>query len=323
MVGAAAGSGRTPLEAALQSEELGLALSRFLRVPAAQRLRCTARWCFSPAALPHTHRALAARRSICRSFALVELALRWDSRGNHVDAGWAPQVRLEDLRDRVLARTAGAEALGDARLGQVLALAQDMIQVLEPRQGEVALALHVGGERRVPSTAELAARCGRFEAALAGITDELAAGRAPCCQVPSSAPSGEGPRRRLKRARSVLWSFSKPAELEELGPLTARYELARRQLEVAEPAERAALGAEWACGVLEELLESLGGRVDEERLVRELQRRARGLRSRHGPAVSWHERREARVWISALVAIVEAEVCGGTPKGGRGRGESS
>ncbi|CAK0837880.1 unnamed protein product, partial [Prorocentrum cordatum] len=313
MAAAAPRAGPPPAEALLQSEGPCLALSACLREAACGRLRCAARWCLSPEAVPGTRRALAARRSVGRLFALVEVALRSDAKGNHVHSGPAPRVRLEDLRARVLARTAGAEELDDKRLGQVLAVARGMIQVLEPQQGEVVLALCVGGEERVPSTTELAARCRCFEAAMAGITEELAVGQVPCVPVPCAAPSGAGPRRKLKRTYSCSekWSFASPVQWELVGPRAAKYESDRQQLEVAELAERAVCGAELACSVAEELLESSGGRVDEERLFKELQKRASYLRLQPRARISTlgrpHDKREARAWISTLVALVEAE----------------
>jgi len=183
----------------LESEEISLLLSSFLSQHACWCMRRTAQTVLSPTTAPRVRRALSWRQELSQLYATLDAFLSLKA---------LALVPLQEIR--LFFDATSSAGLFDARLGQLLALAGELLVIRELKCGEPAIQQQRDdGELRVQTLPELNARHECFEATLASITEQLACNRVPSQDLPAPSTTAR-PRRRLSRQSSMVCLDERP-----------------------------------------------------------------------------------------------------------------
>lgn len=230
----------------LESEEISLLLSSFLSQHACWCMRRTAQSVLSPITAARVRKALSWRQEFSRLYATLDAFLSLKA---------SALVPLQEIR--LFFDATSRAGLFDARLGQLLALAGQLLVISELKCGEPAIGQQCShGEFRVQTLPELSARHECFEAALASITEKLACNRVPCQDLPAPTTAAR-PRRRLSRQSSISLPQNKEGRLPASGAVQAYSSAVEWKLE-CERWLNIVRGAESARVALEQLFATEG-----------------------------------------------------------------
>lgn len=241
----------------LESEDICLLLSSFLSQHACWTLRHVARNVLSDCTAPRVRRALAWRQELGHLFTFLDVIL----------SSCSPQrqsslVGLQEIRNAFAASPCRVPS--DERLGQILALADDLLVSRQLNCGEPGIVQRNtdGGELKVTAFPELYARHLCFEASLASMTQELACNQLPrpSCMLSEQRPK----RRRLSRQPSVM--VPKGAQVQRYGDYMTSYINAKSLESECERWIALVRGADSARLLLEQLF-AKGSSVTVERVV--------------------------------------------------------